>query len=185
MAAAPPRPTQEVPLHPRARRRPAVHGSPHSPRQVCSGTLAGAEGGPSGFSPQRPALGRPLLRAQQAPGRAGPELRGLPPEHHEASLPVLFAQVGGARLVMQYAFFGDDALGGCAVAGGWPQGLIQGVLPVHQPVEAHSDSGGLGGAADRAVRSGPGSSVAQPQERPLRKQGHGPSGAGDGTLPGG
>lgn len=41
-----------------------------------------------------------------------PKPWGLPPEHHEASLPVLLAQVGGARLVMQHAFFGDGTLGG-------------------------------------------------------------------------
>ncbi|KAB1269310.1 hypothetical protein Cadr_000013280 [Camelus dromedarius] len=63
--------------------------------------------GSRGKSPPKPLWGRVLL-----------ELQGLPPEHHEARLPVLLAQVGGARLVMQHAFF--------AMAGDGAQGFIQG-----------------------------------------------------------
>lgn len=63
-----------------------------------------------------PALGLSLCWGPDSPTTSGRsprlELRGLPPEHHEASLPVLLAQVGGACLVMQHAFFGDDTLGG-------------------------------------------------------------------------
>lgn len=42
------------------------------------------------------------------------------------------------------------------MAGGGAQELILGVLPVHKPIETHSNSGRLGreGAGDRAVRSG-------------------------------
>ena len=42
------------------------------------------------------------------------------------------------------------------MAGGGTQGLVRGVLPVHEPIEAHSDGGRLGsGTADRVVGSGP------------------------------
>lgn len=64
-------------------------------------------------------------------------------EHHEAGLPLLFAQVRGARLVVQDAILRDRVFGRGVAIGRGSQRLVHGVLPVNEAVETHHHIAGL------------------------------------------
>jgi len=83
-----------------------------------------------------------LLRRALADPSPNPQPR-RPPEHHEAGLPLLFAQVGGPRLVVQDAVLGDCVFGGGGAVVGRPQRLVHGVFPVNEAIETHNHVAGL------------------------------------------